>query len=82
VLAALSMLAAGCFGGGDKQTCAEPSEYQESRVIAEINIPPDLDTPDEAQVVRIPPGIDMADAYPEGKPCLEQPPDYFGRPLD
>ena len=71
---------AGC--GGDKLTsadiCDQPQEYQQARSIPSLRVPEGLDPPDRSGVLVIP-DEDKAGQYPDGRPCLDRPPDYFGR---
>jgi uncharacterized lipoprotein len=63
-----------------EERCNRPQEYQKSDSIAAIKVPAGLDAPDPSQSLQIPEA--GAQGYPDGRPCLEMPPDYFGRPVD
>lgn len=67
-----------CFSGG-KQSCDKSQEYQSSGGIEPLRVPDGMDEPDRAGGLTIP----DAGAQPKGRevgdPCLESPPDYFGR---
>ncbi|MDJ0928364.1 MAG: hypothetical protein QNJ73_12035 [Gammaproteobacteria bacterium] len=79
---ALTLVAALSACGGDKKTaadiCDKPQEYQASRSVDDLSIPKDLDEPDRSGALVIP-DEHKAGVYPDGRPCLERPPDYFGR---
>ena len=68
--------------GGNKKTasdiCDKPQEYQASRSADTLTIPENLDAPDRSGALVIP-DEHKAGVYPDGRPCLERPPDYFGR---
>ena len=77
----MSLLLAGCFfRASPEERCAKPQEYQSSQTIGDLRVPADLDTPDQQESMQIPEA--GKDGYPDGRPCLEMPPDYFGRPVD
>ena len=67
----------GCFFGGSG-SCKKNEEYQASRSVETLEVPGDLDTPDARERLVIPP-VDSPDKPPKDSPCLEKPPDYFGR---
>ena len=71
----------GCFFGGGKKSCDRREEYQRSAGGSELRVPGDLDEPNDAGKLDIPPPATAKEDAPEN-PCLEDPPDYFGRPLD
>ena len=73
-------LLSGCFGRGSK-SCDRREEYQRSTSGTELRVPQDLDEPDETGKLDIPPPATPEEDAPED-PCLEDPPDYFGRPLN
>ncbi|UCG73548.1 MAG: hypothetical protein JSV45_04030 [Chromatiales bacterium] len=71
----------GCFfKKSPEEKCAKPEEYQASDTIGELRVPPGFDKPDQGESMEIPEAGQQG--YPEGRPCLEMPPDYFGRPVD
>ena len=76
----LALALSGC--GGNKKTaediCDKPQEYQTSRSTEGLRIPDNLDEPDRSTALVIP-DEHKAGVYPDGRPCLERPPDYFGR---
>lgn len=81
LLLLFSMMLAGCFfRSSPEEKCARPQEYQESEAVSELRVPPGLDRPEESDSMDIPEADQQG--YPEGRPCLEMPPDYFGRPVD
>lgn len=71
----------GCFfRSSPEEKCARPQEYQSSEAISALRVPPGLDRPEESDAMEIPEAGEGG--YPDGQPCLEMPPDYFGRPVD
>jgi uncharacterized lipoprotein len=81
VLAAVCATLSACFlRPSAEERCNRPQEYQKSDSIAAIKVPAGLDAPDPSQSLQIPEA--GAQGYPDGRPCLEMPPDYFGRPVD
>lgn len=81
----LTLVSAGlsaCFFGGRDKPCRKQEEYQRSASGAEIKIPEGLDTPRPSDRLVIPEVAQNDAAVPPDDPCLEQPPDFFGRPLD
>ena len=76
----LALALAGCFfRSAPEEKCARPQEYQTSKSIENLRVPVGLDTPEESEAMEIPETGEQG--YPEGRPCLEMPPDYFGRPV-
>lgn len=72
---------AGCFfKKSPEEKCAKPEEYQANESIGALRVPAGLDTPDQGDSMEIPEAGKQG--YPDGRPCLEMPPDYFGRPVD
>jgi uncharacterized lipoprotein len=70
-----------CFlGPSAEERCRWPQEYQDSASIDELEVPAGLDAPEQGRSLEIP--EEGSQGYPEGRPCLEMPPDYFGRPVD
>ena len=81
VLVAVCAQLSACFlRPSAEERCARPQEYQKSRSVEAINVPAGLDGLDPAQSLQIPEA--GSQGYPDGRPCLEMPPDYFGRPVD
>ena len=80
LFAACLFLSACFFGPSAEERCKRPQEYQSSQSIEPLDVPSGLDSPDEGQSLEIPTAAQQG--YPEGRPCLEMPPDYFGRPVD
>ena len=80
MLLGASTILAGCFPGTRKNTqiCDQPQEYQAARSVPPLKIPEGLDEPDRSERLVIP-GQAQPNPYPDGRPCLERPPDYFGR---
>ena len=80
ILAVAVSLLAGCFSGARKnqEVCDKPQEYQAARSVPPLKIPAGLDEPDRRERLVIP-GENRPEPYPDGRPCLERPPDYFGR---
>jgi len=75
---ALCLLAlSGCFGGG-KGACSGSEEYKESGEAALLKMPADLQPMDSQDRLVIPP-VATAQNDAKDSPCLEAPPDYFGR---
>ncbi|HHQ13492.1 MAG TPA: hypothetical protein ENK16_00535 [Chromatiales bacterium] len=74
------LLLAACSSGARKnrEVCNEPQEYQAARSVPPLKIPEGLDEPDRSERLVIPGKADP-NPYPNGRPCLERPPDYFGR---
>ncbi len=76
----------GCFWGSSQaEKCAEPQLYEQSRSVALVSIPPDLDVPDNRDklvIPELPQGSELG-ALSSGaeKPCLKLPPNYFDKPV-
>jgi len=68
----------GCFFGG-KPACEKQREYHASDSIDPLRVPDDLDQPDRTAGLVIPELSPNAEKREQGGPCLEEPPDYFGR---
>ncbi|SVC13256.1 uncharacterized protein METZ01_LOCUS266110 [marine metagenome] len=66
----------GCFFGGT-QPCNKPQEYQSSKSVKPVEVPPGLTPPDAPSKLVIPPGELQTQPIPEGQPCPDEPPDYF-----
>jgi uncharacterized lipoprotein len=75
ILLAVLVIAA-CNRGYKPEACLEPREYHAQRSIPPMSVPDDLDAPDSAGSVQIPPLPPGKDGSIPG-PCLEAPPDYF-----
>ncbi|MAF82979.1 MAG: hypothetical protein QGH93_04255 [Gammaproteobacteria bacterium] len=69
----------GCFFGGGKPSCNKPQEYQVSESIEALQVPDGLDQPDRSAALIIPEASPGAKAREADDPCLDSPPDYFGR---
>ena len=67
----------GIGGGRDKTTCDDFQEYQKSENRPPMQVPGDLDRPDEEEGLIIPPGPTASGRPPPDNPCLARPPDYF-----
>lgn len=83
LIVGLGLLAclSGCFfRASPEERCVRPQEYQTSETIPKLKVPGGLDEPDEGDSIEIP--DTGKEGYTEGRPCLEMPPDYFGRPVD
>lgn len=59
--------------------CEDPERYANSSEVPPIQIPDDLDPPDETASLRIPavPPADEIEQLQSRGPCLESPPDFF-----
>jgi uncharacterized lipoprotein len=68
----------GCSSGG-KASCDKQQEYQASGSIEPLQVPDDMDQPDRSSALSIPELSSGAKEGEEVDPCLEAPPDYFGR---
>jgi len=68
----------GCFFGG-RAACEKPKEYQDSDSIEPLRVPDGLDQPDRSAGLVIPELSPDAEKREQDGPCLEEPPDYFGR---
>jgi hypothetical protein len=78
----LSGVSGGCFFfGSDSEECAKAEEYQRSESRPPINVPGGLDRPEMTDRLDIPPGPEPAEPLAETATCLQQPPDYFDRPI-
>ena len=66
----------GCFFGGS-ESCNKAQEYQSSKSVKPLEVPTDLESPDEPNKLVIPPGEKQTQPRPKGQPCLDEPPDYF-----
>lgn len=78
LIGVLALAATGCFGGEQSTICDDPREFHEAGTVPPLEVPEGLDAPDRSGELKMPEGI-SAKGYPEGRPCLERPPDYFGR---
>ncbi len=80
VLLVMTSGLSGCLFGGNKDQviCDEPREYQQSESTAPLTVPTGLDEPEREERLEIP-GDESETEYPDGRPCLERPPDFFGR---
>ncbi|MDP7419117.1 MAG: hypothetical protein QF483_04480, partial [Gammaproteobacteria bacterium] len=68
----------GCFFGG-QPSCNKPQEYQVSENIESLQVPDGLDQPDRSAALTIPQASPDAKVREADDPCLDSPPDYFGR---
>ena len=68
----------GCSSGG-KGACKKKQEYQVSGSIEPLQVPDGLDQPDRTSALSIPEQSPGAKEREKDDPCLENPPDYFGR---
>ena len=68
----------GC-SSGSSGACDNKQEYQVSGSIEPLRVPDDLDQPERSSALSIPEPSPDAKELEEGDPCLENPPDYFGR---
>ena len=79
---ALLLSSTGCFFLGDDAilTCEDQEHYSGSQEIAPIEVPDDLDAPDDSQAFSIP---EVAEGLsgPTDVPCTESPPDFFSEEL-
>ena len=79
---ALLLSSSGCFFLGDDAilVCEDQEYYSGSQEIAPIEVPDDLDAPDDSQAFSIP---EVADGRsgPADVPCTESPPDFFSEEL-
>jgi len=79
---ALLLSSTGCFLYGDDAilVCEDQEFYSGSLEIAPIEVPDDLDAPDDSQAVSIP---EVAEGLsgPTAGPCTESPPDFFSEDL-
>ena len=69
----------GCFFGGESKACHKPQEYQGSQEVEPLVVPDDLDEPVREGALVIGDGPRATSPLPKDEPCLEEPPDYFGR---
>ena len=77
-VAALVSGLSGCFASG-QPSCDKQQEYQESKGIEPLQVPDGLDEPDRSAGLSIPERSPDARDREKGAPCLQSPPDYFGR---
>ena len=68
----------GCFSSGKSTACYKPQEFQSSRDVEALQVPNDLDPPRREGILLIAEGPRATQPVPDGQPCLDQPPDYFG----
>jgi len=68
----------GCFASGEP-SCDKRQEYQASSSIAPLHVPDDMNQPDRSSALVIPELSPDAKQRQKNDPCLESPPDYFGR---
>ena len=75
---ALLLSSTGCFlfGRDAILICEDAERYSGSQEIAPIEIPDDLDAPDDSQAFSIP---EVAEGVsgPTAGPCTESPPEFF-----
>lgn len=76
--AAVMVGLSGCFAGGTPK-CDKPQEYQTSGSIESLDVPDGLDQPDRTASMNIPERSPNARDREKIDPCLQSPPDYFGR---
>ncbi len=78
VFVAIAVSLTGC-GRAFGLRCENPERYTNSGEVAPIQIPDDLDPPDETASLRIPapPPEDEVEQLEARGPCLESPPDFF-----
>jgi uncharacterized lipoprotein len=69
----------GCFFSGGAPACEKPQEFQSASSIEPLRVPDGLDQPDRSESLDIPQVSANAKHREKGDPCLENPPDYFGR---
>ncbi len=78
MVVALSCVVSGCFFGSEPK-CNKPQEYQVSSSIEPLQVPEGLDEPDRSAGLTIPELAPAAKDRQKDDPCLDSPPDYFGR---
>jgi len=66
---------AGCFGD-PALLCEDSERYASSYEVAALQIPNDLDPPNESEALRVPRAPERPRISPEG-PCMESPPDFY-----
>ena len=66
---------AGCFGD-PALLCEDSERYASSYEVASLQIPNDLDPPDESEALRVP-RVTGQPRIPSEGPCMESPPDFF-----
>ena len=79
---ALLLSSTGCFLMGDDAilVCEDQEFYSGSGEIAPIEVPDDLDAPDDSQAFSIP-EVAAGLSGPADVPCTESPPDFFSEEL-
>ncbi len=75
---AVAASVAGC-GRSFGLRCEDPERYMGTGEVPPIQIPDDLDPPDETASLRIPPAPSEGEVeqLESRGPCLESPPDFF-----
>jgi hypothetical protein len=82
ILIACATALGGCFFGGGSKACHKPQEYHTSAEAPPLIVPEDLDPPERDGALVIGGGPRATEPIPKNQPCLEEPPDYFGRDSD
>jgi hypothetical protein len=78
----LASLAGGCsFWGDDEDRCVSVEEYQDAGTAPLITVPDGLDRPGPALRMDIPDVPPPAQPLSQTVRCLQEPPDFFDRPL-
>lgn len=82
ILIACATALGGCFFGGGSKACHKPQEYHTSKETPPLIVPEDLDEPERDGALVIGGGPRATKPIAKDQPCLEEPPDYFGRDSD
>ena len=75
-LVTVILLSAGCSLFSSDESCHKPQDYESSKSIARLTVPPGMDAPDTRDALVIP-DVTAPEA-PRGGACLDSPPSYRG----
>ena len=71
----------GCAWWGDENPCESAEEYQRSTSVPPVVVPDGMDRPDGAGRLVVPGGPLPTEPLEKTAACLQQPPNYFDRPV-
>jgi len=76
VAVTIVVLAAGCSLFRPETNCQKPQEYETSKSVPRLHVPPGMDAPDTREALVIP-DVTAPEA-PRTGGCLDEPPSYRG----
>jgi uncharacterized lipoprotein len=71
----------GCVWWGEDNPCESAEEYQRSASVPPIVVPAGLEKPDDSGRLVVPDGPLPAEPLEKTAACLQQPPNYFDKPV-